>query len=69
MFDALSDAGVPVAAQYYEGEQHGFRKAESIVQSLENELSFYRLIFKLVDKDKIKFKGKIKLQNIDADSL
>lgn len=69
MFDALSEAGVTVAAQYYEGEQHGFRKAESIMQSLDNELSFYRLIFKLTDRDKIKFKGEIKLQNIGKDYL
>lgn len=64
MFDTLSEAGVPVAAQYYKGEQHGFRKAETIVQSLENELSFYKLVFKLSDKNDIAFKGKIKLRNI-----
>ncbi|MBE9568219.1 MAG: S9 family peptidase, partial [Proteobacteria bacterium] len=47
MFTALSKKGLTVAAQYYEGEQHGFRKAETIEQSLENELSFYQLVFKL----------------------
>lgn len=64
MFDALAKSGVPVAAQYYKGEQHGFRKAETIVQSLENELSFYKLIFKLDEKNKITFRGEIKLNNI-----
>ena len=64
MFDALNEKGLPVAAQYFEGEQHGFRKAETIMQSLENELSFYQLIFNLKPKDKISFKGNIKLKNI-----
>lgn len=64
MFAALAGAGVPVAAQYYEGEQHGFRKAETIVQSLENELSFYKLVFKLSNKNEITFKGDITLRNI-----
>jgi len=64
MFTALSNAGVPVAAQYYKGEQHGFRKAETIVQSLENELSFYQLIFELKEKKEIKFEGDIEINNI-----
>lgn len=64
MFAALDKKGLPVAAQYYEGEQHGFRKAETIKQSLENELSFYQLIFNLKPKDKIDFKGDIQIKNI-----
>jgi len=64
MFNALDKKGLPVAAQYYEGEQHGFRKAETITQSLENELSFYQLIFNLKDKADITFKGDILLKNI-----
>ena len=63
MFDALNKKGLTVAAQYYEGEQHGFRQADSIVQSLENELSFYQLIFNLKPKDEIRFKGDIQLKN------
>jgi dipeptidyl aminopeptidase/acylaminoacyl peptidase len=63
MFDALNKKGLTVAAQYYEGEQHGFRQAGSIVQSLENELSFYQLIFNLKPKDEIQFKGDIQLKN------
>jgi dipeptidyl aminopeptidase/acylaminoacyl peptidase len=65
MFDALSKKGLPVAAQYFAGEQHGFRKAETIIQSLENELSFYRLIFKLTPRDQVHFVGEIQLSNID----
>ncbi len=64
MFAALDKKGLPVAAQYYHGEQHGFRKAESIKQSLENELAFYQLIFKLKPKEEINFQGEIQISNI-----
>jgi dipeptidyl aminopeptidase/acylaminoacyl peptidase len=64
MFDALNKKGLPVAAQYYEGEQHGFRQAETIKQSLHNELSFYHLIFNMKAKDEISFQGNIELNNI-----
>jgi dipeptidyl aminopeptidase/acylaminoacyl peptidase len=64
MFDALNKKGLPVAAQYFKGEQHGFRKAETIKQSLENELSFYQLIFNLRPKDEISFEGDIQIRNI-----
>lgn len=64
MFEALDEKGVPVAAQYFEGEQHGFRKAETVIQSLENELSFYQLIFELKPKAEISFKGDIQLKNV-----
>jgi len=64
MFAALDEKSLPVAAQYYAGEQHGFRKAETIIQSLQNELSFYQLIFDLKSKDEIEFKGDIKINNI-----
>ena len=64
MFEALNKKGLPVAAQYYAGEQHGFRKAETIIQSLENELSFYQLIFNIKAKDEISFRGDIQIKNI-----
>lgn len=38
---ALQERGIPHAYLLYEGEGHGFRKAENIVGSLEAELSFY----------------------------
>ena len=38
---ALRERGIPHAYLLYEGEGHGFRKAENIVSSLEAELSFY----------------------------
>jgi len=39
--EALREREVPHAYLLYEGEGHGFRKAENIVGSLEAELSFY----------------------------
>ncbi len=38
---ALRERGVPHALIEYEGEDHGFRKAENIINSLETELGFY----------------------------
>lgn len=64
MFEALCKTGTPAAVQYFTGEQHGFRKAATIVQSLENELSFYRLVFKLKNKNEISFSGEINRCNI-----
>ncbi len=45
MVDALKEKGIPVAYLLFEGEQHGFRKAENIKRSLDAELSFYSQIF------------------------
>ncbi|XP_042399548.1 uncharacterized protein LOC121989518 isoform X1 [Zingiber officinale] len=38
---ALKDKGLPVALVEYEGEQHGFRKAENIKFTLEQEMVFF----------------------------
>ena len=43
--EALREKGVPVAYLAFEGEQHGFRRAENIRRALEAELSFYAQIF------------------------
>jgi dipeptidyl aminopeptidase/acylaminoacyl peptidase len=43
--DALRAKGVPVAYLTFEGEQHGFRRAENIRRALDAELSFYAQIF------------------------
>ncbi|MGH8220340.1 MAG: S9 family peptidase [Steroidobacteraceae bacterium] len=42
---ALERKGVPVVYLELAGEQHGFRRAESIVSTLEAELAFYGRIF------------------------
>jgi dipeptidyl aminopeptidase/acylaminoacyl peptidase len=39
--DAMRGSGIRHAYIGFEGEQHGFRKAESIKKALEAELSFY----------------------------
>ena len=39
--DALVAKGIPHAYRAYQGESHGFRRLESIVDSRESELSFY----------------------------
>ncbi len=39
--DALARRGVPYAYLLFEGEQHGFRKAENVARALEAELTFY----------------------------
>lgn len=66
MFAALDKKGITVAAQYYPGEKHGFRKAETIKQSLENELSFYQLVLNLDDRENIHFAGDFQINNIDS---
>jgi dipeptidyl aminopeptidase/acylaminoacyl peptidase len=45
MVAALDAKGVPVAYVAFEGEGHGFRKAENIVRALEAELVFYGRVF------------------------
>ena len=41
MVEALRKRGLPHAYLAFEGEQHGFRRAETIVRAQEAELSFY----------------------------
>ncbi len=41
MYEALRDRGIPVAYLAFEGEQHGFRKSETIIAVAEAELAFY----------------------------
>lgn len=45
MVEALRARGVPVAYITLEGEGHGFRKADSVVRTLEAELVFYLRVF------------------------
>jgi len=51
--EALRASGLPVAYIPFEGEQHGFRKAENIKRSLEAELYFYSRIFGFTPADEI----------------
>ncbi|MGE3888542.1 MAG: prolyl oligopeptidase family serine peptidase [Vicinamibacterales bacterium] len=61
MADAVRKKGLPVAYLTYEGEQHGFRKAENIVRSLEAELYFYGKVFGFSPADAI--------EPVDIDNL
>jgi dipeptidyl aminopeptidase/acylaminoacyl peptidase len=45
MVEALRKKGVPVAYVAFEGEQHGFRRAENIKRALDGELYFYSRVF------------------------
>jgi dipeptidyl aminopeptidase/acylaminoacyl peptidase len=53
MVEALRGKGIPVAYLPFEGEQHGFRRAENIKRSLEAELHFYGSIFGFGPADEI----------------
>jgi dipeptidyl aminopeptidase/acylaminoacyl peptidase len=45
MYDAMAQRGLPVAMTVFEGEGHGFRRAENIRRALEGELDFYGQVF------------------------
>ena len=45
MVDALDRQGLPVAYLLFEGEGHGFRKADTVRRCLEAELVFYARVF------------------------
>jgi len=45
MHGALLEKGIMTCLKMYEGEQHGFRKAENIQDALDSELSFFRQVF------------------------
>ncbi|MGB0712703.1 MAG: S9 family peptidase, partial [Gammaproteobacteria bacterium] len=51
MVNALKAKGVPVAYMSFEGEGHGFRKADTIERVLESELYFYGRIFGFLPAD------------------
>jgi dipeptidyl aminopeptidase/acylaminoacyl peptidase len=53
MVEALRANKVPVAYLLFEGEQHGFRRAENIKRTLEAELYFYSRVFHFEPADSI----------------
>ena len=53
MFDAVRSKGLPVAYVRFEGEAHGFRKAQNIQRALEAELYFYGRVFGFAPADAI----------------
>ncbi len=51
--EALDSRKIPVAYLEFDGEQHGFRKAENIKRALEAELEFYLRVFGLLPVEQI----------------
>ncbi|KAB2076102.1 hypothetical protein ES319_A06G017900v1 [Gossypium barbadense] len=63
IYKALKEKGLPVALVEYEGEQHGFRKAENIKFTIEQQMVFFaRLIGRFNVADPI---TPIKVDNFD----
>ncbi|WOL06561.1 hypothetical protein Cni_G15295 [Canna indica] len=63
IYKALKEKGLPVALVEYEGEQHGFRKAENIKFTLEQQMLFFaRLVGHFEVADAI---SPIKIDNFD----
>lgn len=63
IYHALKDKGLPVALVEYEGEGHGFRKAENIKFTLEQQMTFFaRLVGHFDVADDI---TPIKIDNLD----
>lgn len=54
ILDSLKSRGIPVAYVPFEGEQHGFRRAENIIRAQEAELYFYAQILGFPLADEIK---------------
>jgi dipeptidyl aminopeptidase/acylaminoacyl peptidase len=61
MVEALQAKGVPVAYVPFEGEQHGFRRAENLKRALEAELCFYSQIFSFELADPV---GSLAIDNL-----
>ena len=53
ILESLKKRGVPVAYVPFEGEQHGFRKAENIIRAHEAGLYFYSRIVGFTPADEI----------------
>ncbi|HET6603810.1 MAG TPA: prolyl oligopeptidase family serine peptidase [Xanthomonadaceae bacterium] len=63
IFQALKSRGVPTAYIEFEGEQHGFRRAGSIVRAYEAELYFYGRILGFAPAGKL---APVEIHNLPA---
>ncbi len=63
MVDALRAKDLPFAYLAFEGEQHGFRKAETIQRTLEAELYFYSRVFRFPLAEEIE---PVEIENLPA---
>lgn len=62
IFEALKSKGVPTAYVSFEGEGHGFRKAENIVHAIQAELYFYSKVLNMPVADDL---PAIKIDNLE----
>lgn len=62
MVNVLKQKGIPVAYLLFEGEQHGFRKAENIKRALDAEFYFYARVFGFEPADAIE---PVEIMNLD----
>jgi len=53
MVEAIKAKGLPTAYVPFEGEQHGFRRAENIKRALDGEFYFYAQVFGFTPADEI----------------
>jgi len=60
--EALRAKGLPFAYLAFEGEQHGFRKAENIIRAQEAELYFYGRVWGFAPADAIE---PVRIENLD----
>lgn len=63
MVDALRKNKIPVVYMTFEGEQHGFRKSDSIKKCLDSELQFYCKIFGIPRND---FAENLEIENLSS---
>ena len=66
MVDALRKKGVPVAYVAFEGEQHGFRRAENIKRALDGEFYFYSRVFKFEPAERVE---PVAIENLNEDPV
>jgi dipeptidyl aminopeptidase/acylaminoacyl peptidase len=53
LYEAMAGRGLPVALVVFEGEGHGFRRADNIRRALEGELDFYGQVYGFTPADEI----------------
>ena len=66
MVEALRSKGVPVAYIAFEGEQHGFRRAESLIRAHGAELYFYSRVLGIPVADKVE---PVEIENLSRPGL
>ena len=62
MYRAVREKGIPCAYLEFEGEQHGFRRTDTIVRCLEAELYFYSRVLDIPLKETIE---PVEIDNLD----